>query len=157
MNVDPDSSAMPIKNCLLLLMSFKPSTFIVMFPSVYFPYKKLALSFCVLVILTPPLCSLLSVRRLDPSERPLQILYDYLASMGYADPVRVQQEAANSDLSCLIRFYSGECTQGPSFPVFPICCCSLGSRCRPLKTDLKASKQTVHAVGIFSSGQKVKS
>ncbi|XP_026024376.1 PH domain leucine-rich repeat-containing protein phosphatase 2 isoform X4 [Astatotilapia calliptera] len=46
------------------------------------------------------------VRRLDPSERPLQMVYDYLASMGYADPVRVQQEAANSDLSCLIRFYS---------------------------------------------------
>ncbi|XP_023262152.1 PH domain leucine-rich repeat-containing protein phosphatase 2 [Seriola lalandi dorsalis] len=46
------------------------------------------------------------VRRLDPSERPLQMLYDYLAAMGYADPVRVQQEAANSDLSCLIRFYS---------------------------------------------------
>uniref|UniRef100_A0A4W6EDE3 PH domain leucine-rich repeat-containing protein phosphatase 2 n=1 Tax=Lates calcarifer TaxID=8187 RepID=A0A4W6EDE3_LATCA len=47
----------------------------------------------------------LSFRRLDPSERPLQILYDYLAAMGYADPVRVQHEAANSDLSCLIRFY----------------------------------------------------
>ncbi|XP_071344488.1 PH domain leucine-rich repeat-containing protein phosphatase 2 isoform X2 [Trachinotus anak] len=46
------------------------------------------------------------IRRLDPSERPLQILYDYLAVMGYTDPVRVQQEAANSDLSCLIRFYS---------------------------------------------------
>ncbi|KAK5873958.1 hypothetical protein PBY51_018952 [Eleginops maclovinus] len=48
------------------------------------------------------------VRRLDPSERPLQMLYDYLAAMGYTEPVRVQQEAANSDLSCLIRFYSGE-------------------------------------------------
>ncbi|XP_040052000.2 PH domain leucine-rich repeat-containing protein phosphatase 2 [Gasterosteus aculeatus] len=46
------------------------------------------------------------VRRLDPTERPLQMLYDYLAAMGYAEPVRVQQEAANSDLSCLIRFYS---------------------------------------------------
>lgn len=51
---------------------------------------------------------LLSRRRLDPSERPLQMVYDYLAAMGYADPGRVQQEAANSDLSCLIRFYSGE-------------------------------------------------
>uniref|UniRef100_A0A3P9QJK8 PH domain leucine-rich repeat-containing protein phosphatase 2 n=1 Tax=Poecilia reticulata TaxID=8081 RepID=A0A3P9QJK8_POERE len=48
------------------------------------------------------------VRRLDPSERPLQMVYDYLTSMGYADPVRVQHEAANSDLSCMIRFYSGE-------------------------------------------------
>ncbi|XP_077420365.1 PH domain leucine-rich repeat-containing protein phosphatase 2 [Vanacampus margaritifer] len=46
------------------------------------------------------------LRRLEPTERPLQMLYDYLAVMGYADPVRVQQEAANSDLSCLIRFYS---------------------------------------------------
>ncbi|KAM8894097.1 PH domain leucine-rich repeat-containing protein phosphatase 2 isoform 2-T2 [Spinachia spinachia] len=46
------------------------------------------------------------VRRLDPNERPLQMLYDYLAAVGYAEPVRVQQEAANSDLSCLIRFYS---------------------------------------------------
>lgn len=46
------------------------------------------------------------VRRLDPTERPLQMVFDYLVSMGYADPIRVQQEAANSDLSCLIRFYS---------------------------------------------------
>ncbi|KAM9861405.1 PH domain leucine-rich repeat-containing protein phosphatase 2 [Aulostomus maculatus] len=46
------------------------------------------------------------VRRLDPTERPLQMVYDYLAAMGYADPVRLQQEAANSDLSCMIRFYS---------------------------------------------------
>lgn len=36
------------------------------------------------------------------------MVYDYLAAMGYTDPARVQQEAANSDLSCLIRFYSGE-------------------------------------------------
>lgn len=36
------------------------------------------------------------------------MVYDYLAAMGYADPARVQQEAANSDLSCLIRFYRGE-------------------------------------------------
>ncbi|KAK2854047.1 hypothetical protein Q5P01_006708 [Channa striata] len=46
------------------------------------------------------------VRRLYATERPLQMVYDYLAAMGYTDPVRVQQEAANSDLSCLIRFYS---------------------------------------------------
>ncbi|KAM4592668.1 PH domain leucine-rich repeat-containing protein phosphatase 2 [Odontesthes bonariensis] len=46
------------------------------------------------------------VRRLDPFERPLQMVYDYLTSMGYVDPMRVQHEAANSDLSCLIRFYS---------------------------------------------------
>lgn len=46
------------------------------------------------------------VRRLEPSERPLQMVYEYLTAMGYTDPVRIQQEAANSDLSCLIRFYS---------------------------------------------------
>ncbi|XP_071387754.1 PH domain leucine-rich repeat-containing protein phosphatase 2 [Centroberyx affinis] len=46
------------------------------------------------------------LRRLDPSERPLQMVYDYLTAMGYKDPVRVQREAANSDLSCMIRFYS---------------------------------------------------
>ncbi|XP_020797130.2 PH domain leucine-rich repeat-containing protein phosphatase 2 [Boleophthalmus pectinirostris] len=46
------------------------------------------------------------VRRLGPSERPLQMVYEYLTAMGYTDPVRIQQEAANSDLSCLIRFYS---------------------------------------------------
>ncbi|XP_068174471.1 PH domain leucine-rich repeat-containing protein phosphatase 2 [Antennarius striatus] len=46
------------------------------------------------------------VRRMDSSERPLQMVYDYLAAIGYKDLVRVQQEAANSDLSCLIRFYS---------------------------------------------------
>ncbi|XP_077568653.1 PH domain leucine-rich repeat-containing protein phosphatase 2 isoform X1 [Stigmatopora nigra] len=45
-------------------------------------------------------------RRLEPTERPLQMLYDYLAAMGYGDPPRLQQEAANPDLSCLIRFYS---------------------------------------------------
>ncbi|XP_052006771.1 PH domain leucine-rich repeat-containing protein phosphatase 2-like [Xyrauchen texanus] len=46
------------------------------------------------------------IRRLDPSEHPLQMVYDYLTAMGYVDPLRVQQEAANSDLSCMIRFYS---------------------------------------------------
>ncbi|KAJ8400489.1 hypothetical protein AAFF_G00396130 [Aldrovandia affinis] len=46
------------------------------------------------------------IRRLDPTERPLQIVYDYLAAMGYKDPMRIQWEAANSDLSCMIRFYS---------------------------------------------------
>ncbi|KAJ8247340.1 hypothetical protein GJAV_G00245170 [Gymnothorax javanicus] len=46
------------------------------------------------------------LRRLDPSERPLQIVFDYLSAMGYEDPQRIQREAANSDLSCMIRFYS---------------------------------------------------
>ncbi|XP_033896202.3 PH domain leucine-rich repeat-containing protein phosphatase 2-like [Acipenser ruthenus] len=46
------------------------------------------------------------IRRLDPNERPLQIVYDYLAAMGFEDPFRIQNEAANSDLSCMMRFYS---------------------------------------------------
>ncbi|RXM27256.1 PH domain leucine-rich repeat-containing protein phosphatase 2 [Acipenser ruthenus] len=46
------------------------------------------------------------IRRLDPSERPLQMVYDYLAAMGFEDPLRIQNEAANSDLSCMMRFYS---------------------------------------------------
>ncbi|XP_030083534.1 PH domain leucine-rich repeat-containing protein phosphatase 2 isoform X1 [Serinus canaria] len=46
------------------------------------------------------------VRRLEPTEKPLQIVYDYLAQLGFDDPFRMQEEAANSDLSCMIRFYS---------------------------------------------------
>uniref|UniRef100_A0A8C2JU04 PH domain leucine-rich repeat-containing protein phosphatase 2 n=1 Tax=Cyprinus carpio TaxID=7962 RepID=A0A8C2JU04_CYPCA len=34
------------------------------------------------------------------------MVYDYLTAVGYEEPLRVQQEAANSDLSCMIRFYS---------------------------------------------------
>lgn len=47
------------------------------------------------------------------------MVHDYLAAMGYTDPARVQQEAANSDLSCLIRFYSGEFAPPPH----PASCC----------------------------------
>lgn len=47
-------------------------------------------------------------RRLEPTEKPLQMVYDYLAGLGFDDPVRMQEEAANSDLSCMIRFYSGK-------------------------------------------------
>lgn len=81
---------------------------------------------------------LLSCRRLDPTERPLHMVYDYLAAMGYADPVRVQQEAANSDLSCLIRFYTGE--YWPTEAIIPtlhylllILGIWLGAQCLPLK------------------------
>uniref|UniRef100_A0A2K5PR00 PH domain leucine-rich repeat-containing protein phosphatase 2 n=1 Tax=Cebus imitator TaxID=2715852 RepID=A0A2K5PR00_CEBIM len=45
------------------------------------------------------------VRRLEPTERPLQIVYDYLSRLGFDDPVRVQEEATNPDLGCMIRFY----------------------------------------------------
>lgn len=90
----------------------------------------------------------LPCRRLEPSECPLQMVYDYLAALGYADPVRVQQEAANSDLSCLIRFYSGEFSLSLadwSFPVFIVWCRLVSSGLTPLKTDLEAWKQTAAA------------
>ncbi|XP_023379431.1 PH domain leucine-rich repeat-containing protein phosphatase 2 [Pteropus vampyrus] len=45
------------------------------------------------------------VRRLEPTERPLQIVYDYLSRLGYDDPVRIQDEATNPDLGCMLRFY----------------------------------------------------
>lgn len=47
-------------------------------------------------------------RRLEPTERPLQIVYDYLSRLGFEDPVRIQEEATNPDLSCMIRFYGGK-------------------------------------------------
>ncbi|NP_001120215.1 PH domain leucine-rich repeat-containing protein phosphatase 2 [Xenopus tropicalis] len=48
------------------------------------------------------------VRRLDPQERPLHMIYKYLAALGFQDALRIQEEAAYSDLSCMIRFYSGK-------------------------------------------------
>ncbi|XP_011832129.1 PREDICTED: PH domain leucine-rich repeat-containing protein phosphatase 2 isoform X2 [Mandrillus leucophaeus] len=45
------------------------------------------------------------VRRLEPTERPLQIVYDYLSRLGFDDLVRIQEEATNPDLGCMIRFY----------------------------------------------------
>ncbi|CAH2324027.1 PH domain leucine-rich repeat-containing phosphatase 2 isoform X1 [Pelobates cultripes] len=46
------------------------------------------------------------VRKLDPQERPLHMIYTYLADLGFQDASRIQEEAAYSDLSCMIRFYS---------------------------------------------------
>uniref|UniRef100_A0A7M4EQ29 PH domain leucine-rich repeat-containing protein phosphatase 2 n=1 Tax=Crocodylus porosus TaxID=8502 RepID=A0A7M4EQ29_CROPO len=34
------------------------------------------------------------------------------ASLGFEDPLRIQEEAANADLSCMIRFYSGKNVSG---------------------------------------------
>ncbi|KAM9832079.1 PH domain leucine-rich repeat-containing protein phosphatase 1-like [Neosynchiropus ocellatus] len=48
------------------------------------------------------------VRRLGSEERPLQILTDYLTDLGYQDPWRVQEEAMNPEIGCLIRFYFGK-------------------------------------------------
>ncbi|XP_067905406.1 PH domain leucine-rich repeat-containing protein phosphatase 2-like isoform X1 [Heterodontus francisci] len=48
------------------------------------------------------------IRRMDPDERPLQILYDYLTGLGFQDPVRIQEEGAMADLSCMIRYFHGK-------------------------------------------------
>lgn len=49
-----------------------------------------------------------AVRRLGDDERPLQILNEYLNTMGYEDAWRVQEEGMNPEIGCLIRFYFGE-------------------------------------------------
>lgn len=72
------------------------------------------------------------------------MVHDYLAAMGYTDPARVQQEAANSDLSCLIRFYSGEFVlpDGPPPPLASSChvhtCAAGGSVARLRLIDVPA-------------------
>lgn len=48
------------------------------------------------------------VRRLHEDERPLQILNEYLSDLGFEDLQRVQGEAMNPEIGCLIRFYFGE-------------------------------------------------
>lgn len=48
------------------------------------------------------------IRRLNPDERPLQILYDYLSGLGFQDPLRIQEESAIADLSCMIRYFHGK-------------------------------------------------
>ncbi|XP_048402792.2 PH domain leucine-rich repeat-containing protein phosphatase 2-like isoform X1 [Stegostoma tigrinum] len=48
------------------------------------------------------------IRRMNPDERPLQILHDYLIGLGFQDPVRIQEEGAMADLSCMIRYFHGK-------------------------------------------------
>lgn len=48
------------------------------------------------------------VRRLADEERPLQILNEYLANLGFEDERRVQEEGMNPEVGCLIRFYFGK-------------------------------------------------
>ncbi|XP_072452240.1 PH domain leucine-rich repeat-containing protein phosphatase 2 [Chiloscyllium punctatum] len=48
------------------------------------------------------------IRRMNPDERPLQILYDYLTGLGFQDPVRIQEEGAMADLTCMIRYFHGK-------------------------------------------------
>ncbi|XP_064414429.1 PH domain leucine-rich repeat-containing protein phosphatase 2 [Latimeria chalumnae] len=52
------------------------------------------------------------LRRLDPMEKPLQIVYNYLSGLGFEDLRRMQEEAANADLGCMIRFYNGKPCSG---------------------------------------------
>ncbi|XP_041103927.1 PH domain leucine-rich repeat protein phosphatase 1-like [Polyodon spathula] len=49
-----------------------------------------------------------AVRRLDPDEKPLKIQNDYLFQLGFKDPWRVQEEGMDSEIGCLIRFYTGK-------------------------------------------------
>ncbi|XP_017292576.1 PH domain leucine-rich repeat-containing protein phosphatase 1 [Kryptolebias marmoratus] len=48
------------------------------------------------------------VRRLGDDERPLQILNEYLANLGFKEEWRVQEEGMNPEIGCLIRFYFGK-------------------------------------------------
>ncbi|XP_054645441.1 PH domain leucine-rich repeat-containing protein phosphatase 1-like [Dunckerocampus dactyliophorus] len=48
------------------------------------------------------------VRHLQDEEKPLQILNEYLTSLGFEDPWRVQEEGMNAGIGCLIRFYFGK-------------------------------------------------
>ncbi|XP_069572948.1 PH domain leucine-rich repeat-containing protein phosphatase 1-like [Brachyistius frenatus] len=49
-----------------------------------------------------------AVRRLGDDERPLQILNEYLANLGFQDAWRLQEEGMNPEIGCLIRFYFGK-------------------------------------------------
>lgn len=47
------------------------------------------------------------IRRLEPSELPLLLQNDFLASLGYTNIVRIQEEGHKEELAYLIKFYSG--------------------------------------------------
>ncbi|AWP10482.1 putative PH domain leucine-rich repeat protein phosphatase 1-like [Scophthalmus maximus] len=49
-----------------------------------------------------------AVRRLRDDERPLQMLNEYLADLGYGDAWRAQEEGMNPETGCLLRFYFGK-------------------------------------------------
>lgn len=48
------------------------------------------------------------IRRLDPPEIPLLLQNDFLASLGYTNIVRIQEEGHKEELAYLIKFYSGK-------------------------------------------------
>lgn len=50
------------------------------------------------------------IQRLDPYELPLVLQNDYLASLGYTNIVRIQEEGYKEELAYLVKFYSGKVT-----------------------------------------------
>lgn len=47
------------------------------------------------------------IRRLEPYDCPLAIQNEYLATIGYNDIRKIQEEGANEDLAYLVKFYAG--------------------------------------------------
>ena len=48
------------------------------------------------------------IRRMEPFDCPLAVQNEYLASIGYTDVRRIQEEGAKEELSFLVKFYSGQ-------------------------------------------------
>jgi PH domain/leucine-rich repeat-containing protein phosphatase len=48
------------------------------------------------------------IRRMEPFDCPLAIQNEYLASIGYSNHHRIQEEGAREELSYLVKFYSGK-------------------------------------------------
>lgn len=51
------------------------------------------------------------IRRMEPFDCPLAVQNEYLASIGYGDIRRIQEEGAKEELRYLVKFYSGESQQ----------------------------------------------
>ncbi|KAK7491371.1 hypothetical protein BaRGS_00017349 [Batillaria attramentaria] len=48
------------------------------------------------------------IRRMEPFDCPLAVQNEYLASIGYSDLRRIQEEGSTEELSYLVKFYSGK-------------------------------------------------
>ncbi|XP_070202182.1 PH domain leucine-rich repeat-containing protein phosphatase 2-like isoform X2 [Littorina saxatilis] len=48
------------------------------------------------------------IRRMEPFDCPLAVQNEYLASIGYGDIRRIQEEGAKEELRYLVKFYSGK-------------------------------------------------
>jgi hypothetical protein len=48
------------------------------------------------------------IRRMEPFDCPLAVQNEYLASVGYSDHRRIQEEGAKEELQYLVKFYSGQ-------------------------------------------------